>query len=347
MKFVQAAHDDLPEELRIRVLELVEEMYQAVVGGELSAAAAEERVAELSRGLGGEVLSSALSEAYGGQTGPSRQCNCGASQRFEGYRPRRLITVLGPVEYRRAYYRCSACRSSHYAGEAALGLGDSSFTLPAQEMVALVCSELPFAVARQLLKRLSGLNVSSSHEQKLSQAHGKRLERMLELERRALFAGELSLVPQSRPDRLYVTLDGTMTRFVDDWHETKVGAVYDVTKGRDGMDEPDRTTYVGGVQEGVEGFGERLYQEAQRRGVHHATETVVVADGAPWIWNLAAEHFPDAIRILDYYHAVERVFEVGRAVCRLVNESTERTQCKRRNGRRPIEDDFGMGTLMA
>src|SRR5437660_10657052 len=35
---------------------------------------------------------------------------------------------------------------------------------------------------------------------------------------------------------------------------------------------------------------------------------------AGWIWNLAAEHFPGAVQIVDLYHAKEHVWEVARAV---------------------------------
>jgi hypothetical protein len=41
---------------------------------------------------------------------------------------------------------------------------------------------------------------------------------------------------------------------------------------------------------------------------------VVVGDGAPWIWHLAAEHFPGSVQIVDLYHAKEHVWEVAHAV---------------------------------
>ena len=68
------------------------------------------------------------------------------------------------------------------------------------------------------------------------------------------------------------------------------------------------------MREECETFGVRLYQEARRRGVEQASEVIVVADGAPWIWNQMDEHFPQAVQILDFYHASERLYEVGKAV---------------------------------
>ena len=41
---------------------------------------------------------------------------------------------------------------------------------------------------------------------------------------------------------------------------------------------------------------------------------IVLGDGAPWIWNLAAEHFPGAIEIVDLYHAREHLTGIAKVV---------------------------------
>ncbi|HVU70238.1 MAG TPA: UPF0236 family protein, partial [Ktedonobacteraceae bacterium] len=51
----------------------------------------------------------------------------------------------------------------------------------------------------------------------------------------------------------------------------------------------------------------------QRSGVVRAQQVVVLADGAHWIWRVAAEQFPGAVQIVDEYHAREHVWEVARA----------------------------------
>lgn len=38
----------------------------------------------------------------------------------------------------------------------------------------------------------------------------------------------------------------------------------------------------------------------------------MLGDGAPWIWNLAEEHFPGAIQIVDLYHAREHLANLGK-----------------------------------
>jgi hypothetical protein len=38
---------------------------------------------------------------------------------------------------------------------------------------------------------------------------------------------------------------------------------------------------------------------------------VVLGDGAPWIWNLADQHFPGAIQIVDLYHARQHLWKTA------------------------------------
>jgi hypothetical protein len=61
-------------------------------------------------------------------------------------------------------------------------------------------------------------------------------------------------------------------------------------------------------------FAERVMREALRRGFAKATRDVVLGDGAAWIWNTAAELFPEATQILDRFHAKEHLSTVGKAI---------------------------------
>ena len=57
-----------------------------------------------------------------------------------------------------------------------------------------------------------------------------------------------------------------------------------------------------------------LYDLALQGGLEQAEQVVVLGDGAPWIWNLVAEHFPGAVQIVDLSHAKEHVWDVAHAV---------------------------------
>jgi hypothetical protein len=58
-------------------------------------------------------------------------------------------------------------------------------------------------------------------------------------------------------------------------------------------------------------FGKLMAAEARRRGAGHIRQLVILGDGAAWIWNLAANHFPEATQIVDLYHAREHLHDLA------------------------------------
>ena len=96
--------------------------------------------------------------------------------------------------------------------------------------------------------------------------------------------------------------------------EAKLGCVFTQTAwDQEGypIRDPDSTTYTGAI-ETAEEFGKRIYLEAWKRGWSRAEKKVVIGDGAEWIWNLAADHFPGAVQIVDLYHARQHLWELAR-----------------------------------
>ena len=98
--------------------------------------------------------------------------------------------------------------------------------------------------------------------------------------------------------------------------EAKLGCVFtQTTTGRDGepLRDPDSTTYTATMGD-CRGSGEQLRAEALRRGLARARTVVFLGDGAAWIWENARIFFPSAIQILDFYHAVEHLGALARAL---------------------------------
>ncbi len=61
-------------------------------------------------------------------------------------------------------------------------------------------------------------------------------------------------------------------------------------------------------------FAARVQREATRRGFDRAARQAVLGDGAKWIWNLADEHFPDAVQIVDRFHAKQHLSDVAKSI---------------------------------
>jgi len=95
--------------------------------------------------------------------------------------------------------------------------------------------------------------------------------------------------------------------------EVKLGCVFTqlrTIKGEPPDRDPDSTTYVASFDESVD-FGGIIRQEAMLRGMASAEEVVILGDGAPWIWEVVRVNFPDAVWILDLYHAFEHVNDMA------------------------------------
>ena len=61
-------------------------------------------------------------------------------------------------------------------------------------------------------------------------------------------------------------------------------------------------------------FGRMMEVEADARGFYHAQKKAFVSDGLPYNWTIQQRHFRDFTAILDFVHAVERLYEAARCV---------------------------------
>jgi hypothetical protein len=195
-------------------------------------------------------------------------------------------------------------------------------------MEAVVGSEMPFAPACEPMKILAGLEVPAKAIERAAETIGAAiaLRDKQEIDRAKQLV--LPIVFKQNIPKMYVLMDGVQIPVVAAetegrvgriagqrarTRECKLGAVFTQTtvdeKGW-AIRDPDSTTYVGAV-ETAEEFGYRIYTEACRRGWEWATIRIVIADGAVWIWNLADQHFPGAIQIVDLYHARQHLAELA------------------------------------
>jgi len=61
-------------------------------------------------------------------------------------------------------------------------------------------------------------------------------------------------------------------------------------------------------------FGQMMEVEADERGFYHAQKKAFVGDGLPYNWTIWQRHFRDFTPILDFVHAVERLYEAARCL---------------------------------
>ena len=274
---------------------------------------AEAVAVEVSRIVGQTVAEEALAAtAQASYEGSSRPCGCGRKAKFMGYRGKGLVTVVGEVEVARAYYYCRHCRSGVVPWDAAQGLSERRYSPGVKALVVETATRMPYGGGMEFLGRLTPLRIEESAAEWIVQEVGARA-RQAQAEEAEQYLSGLTPLPAGPPvERLYVTMDGSCAHIDGDWHEVKTGAVYEAQAREEGVDQSGPKQYVS-AQEPAEDFTARLYVEALRAGVHRAEEVVVVGDGAPWIWNHAEHHYPNATQIVDYWHACQHLWDLAKA----------------------------------
>lgn len=274
---------------------------------------AEAAALEVSEIVGQAVAEESLAgTAQASYEGCSRPCGCGRRAKFMDYRGRGLVTLVGEVRVSRAYYYCRHCRTGVAPWDAAQGLSERCYSPGVKAVVARTAARLPYQETVELLAELTPLRLEESAAEWIVQEVGGRV-REAQAKARERYLGGLSPLPVGSPvKRLYVTMDGSSAHIDGEWHEVKTGAIYEARAGAEGVDASGPKRYVS-AQEAAEDFTGRLYVEALQAGVHRADEVIVIGDGALWIWNHAALHYPRATEIVDFWHACQHIWDLAKA----------------------------------
>jgi hypothetical protein len=180
-----------------------------------------------------------------------------------------------------------------------------------RKKVALEASSEPFAETSKRLKELIDIQVSSKETQLESEELGKEVGIQADELVESFWSEQVDIEAEVTARRFYITADGTSVPTDEGGKEVKIGSVYETPLTRDGL--ANDIMYTGGFHNS-EHFGKKLYVLALRRGLKTACEVVFIGDGARWIWKLASYHFPEAIHIVDFYHAAERLWSLSRAI---------------------------------
>jgi hypothetical protein len=178
---------------------------------------------------------------------------------------------------------------------------------------------------------LAGLEVTAKSVERTAEAIGADIADREKCQIRKAVQLDLPVIVGKPVPILYVQMDGTGVPVVKKetegrkgktdgqpahTREVKLGCVFTQTRWDEegfAVRDPDSTTYTGAI-ETAEEFGKRIYLEAWNRGWSRAEKKVVMGDGAEWIWNLAEQHFPGAIQIVDLYHARQHLWGLARKI---------------------------------
>ena len=259
---------------------------------------------------------------------------CARPARYAGRHPKTFDSALGTLTLERAYYHCQACQSGFCPRDAALGLEDSSLSPAVTRMVGLVGATVSLEEGHELLAELAGLQVPSKQVERAAEALGREISND---EKRVV---QRPPADESVAPTLYLGMDGTGVPMraweLEGRHgklpdgKSKTGEVKLCTvwsaEGRDEEGPPVRdegsVSYSAAIESAAQKdtdeipseFAERLVRQAARRAFERAPRRAVLGDGAKWIWNIASEYFPDAIQIIDRFHAKQHLSLAAKSI---------------------------------
>lgn len=123
-----------------------------------------------------------------------------------------------------------------------------------------------------------------------------------------------------------ISTDGGMVLIRDEgWKEVKLAVISEVAQEREQLSDPSsrraqdpcvrlhRHSYRVGLWDADE-MGQHQYVEGLRRGIDCCEQLSSVNDGARWIARITDMNFPQAIQIVDWRHAENRLWNVANTV---------------------------------
>jgi len=107
--------------------------------------------------------------------------HCSRDARFVERRGKWCASLLGSIRLTRCYYHCRGCGKGHVPWDQALGLGVATLTPAASEVCSIAGVQTSFAQAAEVtLQKLCGLRLSESTVERVTEAAGERLSKLLQ-----------------------------------------------------------------------------------------------------------------------------------------------------------------------
>jgi hypothetical protein len=321
---------------------LIKTIIEAQEQEQVTIAEIESGMREVLRELGNQMLGIILSSL---ETTPANEiaCPCGGELEYQRIRPATLISVFGRVTYERAYYANCNCKRGLSPLDKRFGLEPGAVTAGLAQLLALIgvghsYDESPKWLEAFLLFSVSENTVRSETE-KMGALQGKIEEELIQKSQDETYLQERQRNPGKSVPRLYGSMDAAKVRIEprprkgkapekqEDWRDMKVLCWFEAEqvppaqRSARHKDKVERNhvplrakniQYFADITD-AESFGKLLWATGCVVNADLSPELVFLGDGAVWIWNLVDQYYPNAIQIVDWYHAEEYLDNVAKA----------------------------------
>lgn len=269
----------------------------------------EKQVKQMSHDLGNEVMRQWLEAQDEKYPSDQKACACGEGAKYIRRREGMAITVQGRVYYRRAYYLCEHCQSGFYPLDHNLGIDPGEMSHEVVKLAALLGIQDAFVPSQKVLAETTLLDLSPNSIRTATHriAEAVLTEEAAQIKRSQQLETQLERKrTDNKPQRLYGSIDGFYALLKSGGYELKAGTWWTVNdKGK----ATDIRYYVDTVR--AEAFSDLVWATGFQHHADQAVELIFVADGAEWIWKIVDRHYPQAVQIVDWYHACQYIAPVA------------------------------------
>lgn len=290
----------------------------------------EEMMREIVKAAAGLGIQKAIEQGEERYADKEVICECGQNAQFVSKREAVVWTVFGKVSYQRRYYLCAKCHQGQSPLDQKYGIVPGQVTQTLASLLGVLGVEVAFEEASQLAERFLLFRVSDNTVRKQTEGYGN-AQTQVEKKWIEKAEDEKSLQVRERSleycsGRIYASMDGAHVPLRHEWRELKTLCWYKVEKI--GMSTPKKQhgqpvgeqnhlhakdiKYYCDIAE-AEQFGRLLWATGVQNNVDTYDEMVFVSDGAVWIWKLVEKYFPQAVQIVDWYHASQYLTPIAEA----------------------------------
>ena len=293
--------------------------------------------------IGNSALQCFLENADG-EVEAEIECACGGKLKYQRRRKATIWSVFDKVVYKRAYYAGCPCGDGCAPVDKRYGIEAGKVTAGLAHLIALSGIKEAFDAGRKWLREYLLFEVSENTVRAETQKMGE-LQRQADADLVKATQSESGLQKrehsqQPAVDILYGSIDAAKVRIEprteqekavenrETWRDLKAGCWYEAETVQDrqqSVRQKDKAQCEGVVLRAknqqyfcdidkAEQFGKLLWAMGCAVGADRAHILVFICDGAVWIWNLIAYYFPNAIQIVDWYHALDRLKRIAEEV---------------------------------
>jgi hypothetical protein len=166
-----------------------------------------------------------------------------------------------------------------------------------QEKMVFAGQQDCYGKANGIIAQFMNIEVSEAQVYRVTDAYGEQIGKTVNRER--------TLPPIKKEEVLYVMVDGSFIYTRDgEWKETKLGRMFTssdsirMDEKRSFVQHSQYVAHIGDLHQFI-AYMDHLIESYG----HLGRQLVFLSDGAPWIRNWIEDSYPEAISILDFYHA--------------------------------------------